>query len=106
MRRRLVITIAGAVLAEVAPARSAPLTQRMAPTLDVDTLRVVSLDPVPNPLTEDDVVKLAGGATVGRRDGRTAIAAVPLPARGRFPDRALLATDDDNAAVGPAARWL
>lgn len=100
------VTELAAVLDELRPVRSAPVAQRLEPTLDVDRLRVLPLDPIPYPLDEADVAELEAGRSVSHRDGNTAVAAAPLPARGLFPDRALVATDSSDSATNPALRWF
>ena len=143
MRRRLVISIVGVVVAAVAvvgigtliltmldarqrnedelarevnglaaifndiqPGRAVPSTNRLGPALDMDSLRVVPLDPVQYPLRESDIAELRSSGSVARRSGDEAVAAALLPARGQFPDRVLLAVDSSDSPVGPAARWF
>lgn len=106
MELRSQVTELAAVLEELRPVRSAPVAQRLEPTLDVDTLRVLPLDPVPIPLDEADVDALRAGRSISHRDGNTAVAAAPLAARGLFPERALIATDSSDSATNPALRWF
>jgi two-component system sensor histidine kinase BaeS len=104
--QRRVEEMAG-VLSEVRPRRVEPLTLRIAPALDVDTIELIRTD-VPNPsLSEEDMVELRNGVSVSGRDGDTAHAAAPLAGRrGGTPTRALLATDSVEPGIGPATRWL
>jgi two-component system, OmpR family, sensor kinase len=96
------------VVAEVRPARAGAVTSRLAPALDVDTVRLVRIDGAPPaPLDASDVARLRGSAAVSGRSGDTAYAAAPLPTlTGRPPFRAVLATDSADTDAGPAGGWF
>jgi len=102
------LTALAAVVAELRPARAQPVTERLEPTLSVDSLGLVVLDQGSALLSEADIASLREGTPVSRRDGGTTIAAAPI-VRAQQPDgpaRALLATDSTGASVGPAGRWF
>jgi two-component system sensor histidine kinase BaeS len=98
------------VIGTIEPVRAERVTRRLQPAIDVDTLSIIRLDLDSPLLSEQDVSRLQAGETVSGRRGEVAHAAVPLAApRGAgasVPPRALLATDDVDLGVGPAARWF
>jgi two-component system sensor histidine kinase BaeS len=95
------------VVDAVGPVRAERVTRRLQPALDVDTISIIRLD-LSNPLlSEQDMARLRAGGTVSGRHGEVAHAAAPLTGPGAAaPARALLATDDLDLGVGPAARWF
>jgi two-component system sensor histidine kinase BaeS len=103
---RRVDELAGVVAAIESP-RAERVTRRLQPVLDVDTLQVIRLDISSPLLSPGDVERLRAGETVAGRQGGVAHAAAPLTGpRDVAPTRALLATDDVDLGLGPAARWF
>jgi two-component system sensor histidine kinase BaeS len=96
-----------AVLSEVRPRRVEPVTLRMEPALDVDTLELIRTDLANPTLSEEDMVDLRNGVAVSGRSGNEAHAAAPLAGRrGGTPTRALLATNSVHPGLGPATPWF